>query len=141
VEASDRCEATLTVSRASDEAKFNAAAFNLLLAQVVFASGAIGYHFGSWCWFGGVFVALAALVSMPRIRLFGALGLAAAGSVAVALIASRYFSTAVFVIIGIAAFALFGTLNAAAAKHQDDLDAVDTSRNRTKPAVDQRTER
>jgi hypothetical protein len=78
---------------------------------------------------------------MPRIRLFGALGLAAAGSVAVALIASRYFSTAVFVIIGIAAFALFGTLNAAAAKHQDDLDAVDTSRNRTKPAVDQRTER
>ena len=113
------------MNRASDEAKFNAAAFNFLLLQVVVAAGVIGRHFGSWWWFGGVFLGLAALVSMPGFRLVGALALGLAGSAAISMIASRYFSTTVSIVIGVIAFAFLGTFNAAAAQHQDDLDAVD----------------
>ena len=120
------------MNRASDEAKFNAAAFNFLLVQVLVAAGVFGHHFGSWWWFGGMFIGLAALVSMPNIRLVGALGLAIAGSVAISMIASRYFSTTVYIIIGVIAFAFLGTLNAAAAQHQDDLDAVDALGSRGK---------
>ena len=112
-------------SRAIEEARFKAGSFHFLLVEVLAVSGIVGFHFGSWWWFGGAFVALCALVSVPGIRFFGAIGLAIAGALAIALGAGHYLSSTASLGVGVVALAVLCTVNAAAAKHQDDLDAVD----------------
>jgi hypothetical protein len=117
----------MPADRSTQTARFHSLAFSFLAVQVVVAAAIIGFEFASWWWFGGVLIGLTALVSMPGVRRYGAFGLALAAAVAMYVGAGHYVPTIIAVLIGAAAFAVLGTLNAAGARHQDQLDALDAA--------------
>lgn len=114
----------LALGRASFfQAKRNEEAYPILLAQILIVAVALGIFAKSWLYFGGIFVGLLALLSIPKIRrVVGALLAGGFGIVGYYLGSNWWGAEGGYILGGIVFFLCFGG-NYFGADHLGDFNA------------------